>query len=100
MPSAPQTSQIFARVGIGFFSTTNVFPLPSLLCRCVRGVGKFDSLFFDFSAELHNACATHSATGATPRAQVRAVSDSCLANAPMRRQFPFRSSKNHSRLSG
>jgi hypothetical protein len=39
-------------------------------------------------------------TGATARPQVGAVSESCFANDPISRQFPLRSSKNHSRLSG
>jgi hypothetical protein len=49
--------------------------------------------------ELEKACATHSATGATARPQVGAVSESCFANDPINRQLPFRSSKNHSRFS-
>src|SRR3982750_580432 len=100
MPSAPQTSHIFARDGAGFFAITNVFPLPSLLRRCVRGVGRFGSFLVDFPAEIHSACATHSAIGATARAQVEAVPESCLAKDPISLQFPFLCSKNQSRLRG
>ncbi len=44
--------------------------------------------------------AAYSATGATARPHVSAVSDSLTANEPIRRQLPSRCSKNHSRFSG
>lgn len=54
----------------------------------------------DFVVLDQSVLATHSANGATARPQVGAVSDSRTANEPIRRQFPLRCSKNHSRLSG
>jgi hypothetical protein len=73
-PSAPQTSQILDQRGNGFDLIANVFPLPSLRRRCVRRVGKVDSLLADLPAELHKACAIHSATGETARRQIGDVS--------------------------
>src|SRR5215472_14999924 len=99
IPSTPHISQIFPRRGNVFLSMTNSCPLPSLRRRCVRRVGRVGS-FFDASTELHRASATHSATGATARAQVGAVSDSFSVSEDMSLAFPLGCSKNHSRLRG
>lgn len=73
-------------------------PCASRFRLCVKRVaGPFSRLSFRLD---HSCRATHSATGATARAHIGAVSDSFTAKAAMSRQFPFCSSKNHSRLSG
>jgi hypothetical protein len=57
-------------------------------------------LLADVPAELHKACATHSATGATARPQVGAVLASVSVSDAINLAFPLRCSKNHSLLRG
>ena len=93
----PHPRQMVSRRGAGTGGGSDDLPFASRLWLCVRRVGS-DTPPLGFRRPDHSVSAIHSATGATARPQVGAVSESLIASCAMRRQFPFRCSKNHSRL--
>jgi CheY-like chemotaxis protein len=94
---APQPRHTFSGRGAGLADGNDgrLFASRLLLCVSRVAIGLSGLRIVD-----QNARATHSAYGATARPQVGAVWAMRAANDPIRRQFPSRCSKNHSRLSG
>ena len=95
----PHPRQRFAIRGTAGVVAADDPTFASRLCDWVRRVGG-RPLDLRFRVVDHNCHATHSATGPMRRAHMRAVSLRRMANDAIRRQFPLRCSKNHSRRNG
>src|ERR1700680_3112093 len=95
----PQIPQIFGALGANSgFTVAEIF-FASRLRVWVSGVERLSGLRL-FEVSNHNARAIPSAKGAIARRHIKADSDSLMASESIKRQFPSRCSKNHSRFSG
>jgi hypothetical protein len=84
---------------IGLVCASVKMPLASRFRLCVNRVAG-PSVRARFDVIDQSDRAIPSAKGATARAQMSDVSDSLLASELIKRQFPSRCSKNHSRCKG
>ena len=97
--AAPQIGQRGFVLGIAAAFTTKLPAFALLRLACVSLVGR--QVIGDlFGLPCQKILAASSAYGETAFRHVAAVSESCAANEPIRRQFPFACSKNHSLRSG
>jgi len=93
----PHPRQRFSRRGGETGDGSGDPPFASRLRRCVNRVAGPGS---PLATGFQNMRATDSATGATARPHIGAVSERRAQSDAIRRQFPSRCSKNHSRLTG